>query len=83
MVEAIKAIFIQAGADVCGAANVEAFSQAPNGFRPSDIYPDCRSVVVFAKPLPSGCMLVDPRIVYNHYGEIVKAELDRIVNCTS
>ena len=78
MVEAIKAIFMQVGADICGVANVEAFKDAPTGFRPSDIYADCRSVIIFAKPLPRGCMLVNPRIVYNHYGEIVKEELDRI-----
>jgi epoxyqueuosine reductase len=78
MVEAIKAIFRQAGADVCGVANVAAFMGAPDGFHPSDIYADCKSVIVFAKPIPKGTMLVNPRIVYNHYGDIVKEELDRI-----
>ena len=28
------------------------FAHAPKGFRPYDIYPDCRSVVVFASPFP-------------------------------
>jgi epoxyqueuosine reductase QueG len=78
MVEEIKAIFTDAGADICGIADARAFSEAPEGFRPTDIYPACRSVVVFAKAAPKGAMLVSPRIVYQHYNELGSVELDRI-----
>lgn len=78
MVEAIKKIFLELGADVCGVANVTAFDGAPEGFRPTDIYPACKSVIVFAKPLPKGSVVVNPRIVYERFNEMGKIELDRI-----
>ncbi len=48
----IKKRVIQQGADICGIAPVDRFDGAPKGFHPSDIYPDCRSVVVFAARFP-------------------------------
>ena len=78
MKETIKSILLESGADLCGIANISAFSEAPEGFRPTDIAPDCRSVVVFAKPVPRGTALVSPRIVYQRYNSIALQELDRI-----
>ncbi|MGA2670865.1 MAG: epoxyqueuosine reductase [Dehalococcoidia bacterium] len=48
----IKKKIIQYGADICGVAPVARFVDAPKGFHPCDIYPDCRSVVVFASHFP-------------------------------
>ena len=48
----IKKKAIQYGADICGVAPVARFVDAPKGFHPCDIYPDCRSVVVFASHFP-------------------------------
>jgi epoxyqueuosine reductase len=48
----IKEKAIQKGADICGIAPVARFADAPKGFHPCDIYPDCRSVIVFASHLP-------------------------------
>ena len=48
----IKKSAIQYGADICGIATVDRFAGAPKGFHPCDIYPDCRSVVVFAARFP-------------------------------
>ncbi|HNW85393.1 MAG TPA: epoxyqueuosine reductase [Candidatus Limiplasma sp.] len=78
MVETIKQIFLDAGADLCGVANIEAFQGTPEGFHPTNLYPDCRSVVVFAKALPKGATLVSPRIVYQQYNSKNLVELDRI-----
>lgn len=78
MKDRVKAIFREAGADLCGVANVEAFAGTPEGFRPTDIYPACRSVVVFAKPVPKGTTVVSPRIVYQHFNELGPHEIDRI-----
>jgi epoxyqueuosine reductase len=44
------------GADLCGIASASAFTGAPAGFRPADIFPACRSVVVFACRFPSGSL---------------------------
>jgi len=48
----IKNRTIQYGADICGIAQVDRSADAPKGFHPCDIYPDCKSVVVFAARFP-------------------------------
>jgi epoxyqueuosine reductase len=48
----IKRKAVQDGADICGVAPVARFVDAPKGFHPRDIYPDCRSVIVFASHFP-------------------------------
>jgi epoxyqueuosine reductase len=40
------------GADLCGVAPADRFSGAPEGFKPTDIYPDCKSVIVLVKRVP-------------------------------
>ncbi len=78
MKEDIRNIFMRLGADVCGVANVDRFEAAPSGFSPRDIFPDCRSVVVFGLAIPIGTTKVNPRIVYKQYNHISRIELDRI-----
>ena len=53
---AIKDRLIQYGAVICGVAPVARFVDAPKGFHPRDIYPDCGSVVVFASRFPSSTL---------------------------
>lgn len=74
----IKKIFFDLGADVCGIANVDKFAEAPKGFRPTDIFKDCRSVVVYALALSKGLTKVSPRIVYQHFNSIRMIQLDHI-----
>lgn len=50
--ETVKKRAIHYGADICGIAPVARFVDAPTGFHPCDIYPDCRSVVVYAARFP-------------------------------
>jgi len=78
MEEKIKRILLDLGADVCGIAGVEKFKSAPKGFRPTDIYPDCKSVVVFARRLPRGLTHVSPRMIYLNANNLTLAEVDRI-----
>lgn len=78
MEQTIKGIFRELGADACGIADMERFRDAPDGFRPADIYRDCRSAVVFVKRLPRGVARVDPRIVYNRFNDMNVFEVDRI-----
>lgn len=47
MEDRIKEILIKLGADICGIANVERFTNAPSGFYPTDIYKDCKSMLEF------------------------------------
>ena len=50
--EAVKRKTFQNGADICGIAPISRFENAPQGFHPTDINADCRSVVVFAAHFP-------------------------------
>ena len=71
------------GADVCGFAEAEAFSGAPEGHRPGDLLPGCRTVVVFGMRIPRGLMEVPPRILYAHFNYFTPKELDRIAYLTA
>ena len=74
----IRKLILDLGADLCGIAAVDGFSQAPAGFNPKDIWPDCKSVVVFGIALPRGLTKVEPRLIYGHYNNSVFPDLDRI-----
>lgn len=78
MKEDIRKIFMKLGADVCGIANIDRFSGAPEGFSPTDIFPDCRAVIVFGIAVPKGTTMVSPRMIYKQFSYITKIELDRI-----
>ncbi|SDN68980.1 epoxyqueuosine reductase [Acetanaerobacterium elongatum] len=78
MEQQIKELVLSLGADVCGIAGIGRFESAPEGFHPKDIYPDCKSVVVFGVALPKGLAKVEPRLVYGHYNDICKPQADRI-----
>ena len=78
MEDRIKKLLTELGADICRIANIERFSNAPSGFHPTDIYKECKSVIVFAKCMPKGFAYVSPRNVYNKATDINLNELDRI-----
>lgn len=78
MEEKIKEIIAKLGGDICGIANIERFIDAPAGFHPTDIYKDCKSVIVFAKCMPKGLAYVNPRIAYIKATETSLNEADRI-----
>ena len=44
--DSIKAAAAEMSADICGIASVSRFKDAPEGFRPKDIFPDGQSVLV-------------------------------------
>ncbi|MCL2578695.1 MAG: epoxyqueuosine reductase [Oscillospiraceae bacterium] len=44
--EMVKEYGIQAGADIVGIADSKDFSLAPDGFKPTDLLPECHSVIV-------------------------------------
>ena len=78
MKNTIKDIFYSLGAELCGVAAIDRFAQAPEGFHPTDLYKNCRSVIVYGKVLPKGLYKVAPRLIYTHGFEINRAETDRI-----
>ena len=78
MKEKIRELFLNLGADICGFAHIDRFSEAPEGFRPTDIYDDCRSAIVFAKAIPKGLTKVSPRIIYKKFNGMMPGLLDNI-----
>lgn len=82
MKEEIRNIILSCGADLCGFANIDCFDDAPSGYKPTDIYPECKSVISFAVALPKGLAQVDPRFVYGHFNYNSCDETDVIAfNC--
>mgnify|MGYP003588211034 CR=1 FL=1 len=52
------------GADLCGVADADGFSGAPEGFHPRDVLPGCRTVVVLAKRFLSSTLSARSTIPY-------------------
>ena len=71
------------GADLCGFANIGSFCGAPEGFHPSDIFADCKSVIVFGLALPKGLSKASPKLVYAHFNDCICPPLDFIAFCAA
>jgi len=75
--EEVKKLAMVAGADLCGVAPVERFEGAPKGFKPTDIYPTARSVLV-AKRLREAVMKTPNPVPYTFATDTVLQEVFRI-----
>ena len=74
----IKAVAKDLGADLCGIAPAQRFEGAPDGFHPEDVYRDCKSVLVFAKRLPTESLFASSCVAYTHVNSMVNVEVDLI-----
>lgn len=74
----VKGSVLRMGAKACGIADPDRFEGAPKGFRPTDIYPDCKAVVVFLKEMPEAIILQEHPIPYTHAAYQLYGELDRL-----
>jgi epoxyqueuosine reductase len=74
----IKNVAYEFGADLCGIATVSRFKEAPEGFKPTDIYPDAKSVVVVAKKFPEGPFFSKSPIPYTVTNDIIIQDVFRI-----
>lgn len=50
----VKEAAFRAGCGDVGIANIERFKNAPRRMHPSNIFPDCRSVITIVQPIPRG-----------------------------
>ncbi len=66
------------GADVCGFAKAADFTDAPEGFRPTDCWGACVSVMVIGVALPMGAMVADTRLSYTRYNNLVTQKTDAL-----
>ena len=74
----IKKSATRYGADICGVAPVTRFADAPKGFHPCDIYPDCKSVVVFAAHFPVSTLQAKTNSPYTLVRNKMVEKVDRI-----
>ena len=52
----LKEVALKCGADVVGVASIDRFKNAPRELHPASMWPDVKSVVVFAVRIPRGAM---------------------------
>lgn len=76
--EKIREMVLSYGADLCGFAHIDRLGMAPDGFKPTDIYGDCKSVISFGVALPQGLAKVNPRLIYGYYNYFSCPEVDLI-----
>lgn len=74
----VKEIAYELSFDLCGIAPITRFSDAPDGFRPTDVYKDCKSVIVYAKKVPHGSLYASSFVPYSHLGSTIIQEVDNL-----
>jgi len=74
----IKEHALSLGAHGCGIAGIERFSKAPEGFRPTDVFSKCKSVIVTMKQMPTGSIFAENPVPYTHAAYKMYEEMDRI-----
>lgn len=74
----LKERALQLGADLCGIAPVSRFSDAPKGFHPCDIYPESRSVAIFASRFPTSTLRAASTAPYTFVRNLLVDKLDHI-----
>ena len=74
----VKSSVERLGADLCGIAPVGRFEDAPEGFHPRDVFPDCRSVVVFLARFPSSFMAARSLAPYTFIRNMMVKRLEEI-----
>lgn len=78
MKKAIMSTVLGFGADVCGFAAAKDLADAPEGFRPTNIFAKCKSVIVFGIALPRGLAEVELKLIYGHFNYKTCNEVDKI-----
>jgi epoxyqueuosine reductase len=75
---AIKAIAEKFGADLCGIASVDAFTDCPTGFHPTDVFKDAKSVISIACKVPEGSLLINTPVTYTAVEDLALARVSQI-----
>lgn len=72
----IKEIANGLGADLCGIASIDRFGEAPAGFNPKDVLPECKSVIVMATRFTHSTLQAASTVPYT----VVRNELSSKMN---
>ena len=74
----VKKIAFELGVDLCGIAPVERFEDAPDGFHPRDVLPECQSVIVLACQFLKGTLFAKSTIPYTNVRNELSRKMDRL-----
>jgi epoxyqueuosine reductase QueG len=66
------------GANLVGFSGIQNFSDAPEGFRPTDIMPKAKGIIVLAKAMPKGIVTSGNAVVYTRHHKHVMEQLDTL-----
>lgn len=72
----VKELFFSLGADLCGIAGIDRFSDAPTGYHPLDVMPSCKSVISFACRFPAGALACQTPIPYTRIRNSITPKMD-------
>lgn len=75
----VKRIAVGLGADLCGIAPADRFTEAPRGYHPRDVLPDCQSVIVLASRFLNSTLSARSTVPYT----IVRNELTKRMDTMS
>jgi epoxyqueuosine reductase QueG len=76
--EQVKEMLYSLGADLCGIASIDRFSEAPKGFHPKDVLPNCKSVVVIANRFAAGTLACNSTVPYTVVRNILSNKMDEM-----
>ena len=74
----IKSYFRARGADLCGIASIDRFSEAPQGFHPRDVLAEAQSVIVVARRFPAGVLRSPSTVPYTVARNLLSVMLDEL-----
>ncbi len=75
----LRRINSRMGGDLFGVASPDLLSRAPEGFRPRDILPHCRSVIVVGKRLSDATVETAPSRMYDNMYSAINAFLEQLI----
>lgn len=74
----VKKNALNLGADICKIAPISRFKDAPQGFHPQDIFPECQSVVVFLSHFPLSSLKCKSLAPYTFIRNMMVKKIERI-----
>ena len=76
--EKVRKVALGSGAHIVGNASVDRFEKAPQGYKPDDLLPGAKAVVVAGLPVPIGVLKSPNLRLYRNAATHLEHELNRI-----
>jgi len=74
----IKLLSKELGADLCGIASVDIFSDSPKGFHPTDVFKDTKSIISIACRVSESSFHANTQIPYTAVEDLALARVSQI-----